>query len=129
MRALRFQFRALWLVLLCLTGRLLAGSGDPMPFPPEAVPDPNVRDPSLVTRVEAVYSEVALARRLQDEVWVAFVVTETGDVADARAFFSRVALFEAPAVAAVKHWKFRPATMNGHPIATRMVVAVRFTPP
>ena len=34
--------------------------------------------------------------------------------------------FVAPALAAVARWRFRPATMEGRPVATRMEVPVSF---
>jgi TonB family protein len=104
--------------------------GVPLPFPPEPVAggDPNVTNAVLIYSVDADYPTGAIREQLADEVYVAFVVNETGNVEQARAFFSRHEVFEAPAVAAVSKWKFTPAKLMGHPISTRMVVAIRFSP-
>jgi TonB family protein len=117
-------------MLLCVVV-VRSASGDPIPFPPESQEggDPNVQPPKLIERTGAIYPQEALQKRLLDEVYVAFVVTESGSVSDVRAFFSRHEVFEAPAILAVSKWKFRPATLKGHPIKTRMVVPIRFIPP
>jgi TonB family protein len=129
MQKLRFVFLAF--LALLVTNMAMGDSGDPMPFPPERAPggDPNIRQAKLIERVEAAYPAEAIAKKLQDEVYVAFVVNASGEVRSVRAFFSRYELFDTPAVEAVKKWKFEPATMRGRPISTRMVVAIRFTAP
>jgi len=113
-------------------GRALAGDGDPKPFPMDAVlpaADADNRLPSVVERVEAVYPAEAVPQKLEDEVWVAFIVDQKGGVTNVRAFFSRHPVFEPPAVEAVRKWKFQPGRHEGHFVKTRMVVPIRFKAP
>lgn len=42
---------------------------------------------------------------------------------------TRVGALDAAAVAAVRTWKFKPATARGRPVATKIRVPVTFTPP
>lgn len=116
---------------LLVTNIVAGQSGDPIGFSLKCEPDndPRVKPPKLVQRAEAVYPAAAIGKKLQDEVYVAFVVNGKGDVEKVRAFFSNHDLFEEAAVEAVKKWKFEAATMAGHPIGTRMVVSIRFEAP
>jgi TonB family protein len=66
-------------------------------------------------------------KNISGEVVVDFIVTEKGDVINARALRSSHAEFETPAVEAVMKWKFKPATKNGKPVATHMQTPVVFT--
>ena len=42
---------------------------------------------------------------------------------------SKVAALDASAQAAVRNWKFAPATRNGQPTTSKLQVPVKFTPP
>ncbi|TWI11613.1 energy transducer TonB [Aerolutibacter ruishenii] len=42
---------------------------------------------------------------------------------------SKVPALDASAEAAVRNWKFRPATRNGQPTTAKLQVPVKFTPP
>ena len=61
------------------------------------------------------------------EVVVDFIVTSDGDVRNAYAARSTQREFEAPAVAAVSKWKFRPGKRGGRAVNTHMQVPVAFT--
>jgi protein TonB len=61
------------------------------------------------------------------EVVVDFIVTSDGDVRNAYAARSTQREFEAPAVAAVSKWKFRPGKRGGRAVNTHMQVPVEFT--
>ncbi len=109
-----------------------AGAGSPAPFPQDALlpaEDADNRLPKLIERVEAVYPPEAMPQKLEDEVWVAFIVDQKGEVTNVRAFFSRYPIFEQPAVDAVRRWKFQPGRHQGHFVKTRMVVPIGFKAP
>jgi TonB family protein len=55
------------------------------------------------------------------------VITKTGVVQDAKILQSTHPLFTQTAMNAVLQWKYRPATLNGRPIAVYFKVTVRFT--
>lgn len=61
------------------------------------------------------------------EVTVAFIVTSNGDVVDAYALKSTQREFEAPAVAAVMKWKFKPGRKGGRNVNTKMLVPIVFS--
>jgi protein TonB len=57
------------------------------------------------------------------------VVTEKGDVRDARVLESPGKDFTDKAMKAIKKWKLRPATKDGKPVMTRVTIQVVFHPP
>ena len=61
------------------------------------------------------------------EVLVDFIVDDTGNVVNAYAAKSTKFDFEAPAVAAVGKWKFKPGRKGGHDVHTHMQVPIVFT--
>ncbi|HTZ20023.1 MAG TPA: energy transducer TonB [Opitutaceae bacterium] len=127
----KLKFVSLLSVVLLAANVVAGASGDPIGFSLDREPDNDsrVKPAKLIQRVEPVYPANELPKKLQDEVYVAFVVNEKGGVEKARAFFSNYDLFEGAAVDAVKQWRFEPATMAGHPIKVRMVVSIRFAAP
>jgi TonB family protein len=59
---------------------------------------------------------------------VDFVVTTTGDVANARVMSTNDDRFAEAALAAVNKWKFRPAIENGMPVSHHLRVPIQFRP-
>lgn len=59
-------------------------------------------------------------------VAVAVVVDANGDVTSAEVNKSTHPDFEAPALEAVKKWKFKPAQLGGKPVKVRVVIPLRF---
>jgi TonB family protein len=124
--------RIVIIAILCLAPFVAFARGplsEPTPFPREEPADPNVQLPVLIERAPVVYPKDAADHNLVDEIHVAFIVESSGRVTNVRAFFSRHPALEPAAVSSVQNWKFKPATMRGHPIGTRMVVAVKVEPP
>lgn len=83
--------------------------------PPVAISQPRPAVPDELRRegVDAVY------------VVVRFVVTETGDVADA-VIVKGHPLLDASVLAAVRQWKFKPATSQGRPVPFPKTVKIPF---
>lgn len=64
------------------------------------------------------------------EVTLVVQIDASGATADVRVQYrSRHPELDAAAIAAVRTWRFKPATNRGQPVATRIRVPVKFTPP
>ena len=59
-------------------------------------------------------------------VAVTIVIDETGLVTSCSVAKSSQVDFEAPALAAVKKWKFKPAQKDGAPVKMKVTVPIRF---
>jgi len=66
-------------------------------------------------------------RRIEGSVHVLFVVDEDGKVVDPKVEQTSNPGFDAPALEAVRRWKFEPGTRNGQKVRYRMRVPVRFS--
>jgi len=95
--------------------------------PPPAHPD--VTPPAVSTRVEAEYPPAAAAERRGGSVILTVVVDATGAVTDVQVAESAGADLDAAALAAVKQWKFTPASRAGQPIAAKIRVPITFVAP
>ncbi len=85
----------------------------------------NVQPPVLVTSVEPVYPEDARLQRVQGKVILQAVIDTEGRVRSVKALRS-VPLLEPAAVAAVKQWRYRPATLDGAPVPVYFTIVVTF---
>ncbi len=56
------------------------------------------------------------------------VINDQGAVDDVIVVKSTLADFEAPTLAAVKAWRFRPGKISGQPVTTRLRLPVKFSP-
>ena len=88
-----------------------------------------VTAPLLVHRVVPEYPEAARRARLQGVVVVEAVIDRDGAVADARvvADTTRFGGCAEAALRAVREWRYRPALLEGRPVAVRMTVTVTFS--
>ena len=82
--------------------------------------------PVLVLKIDPIYPEVARIARLQGKVNVQAVIGLDGSVESAEILSSTNPLFNDAALAAVRQWKYRPATMDGRPVRVYFGVAVTF---
>lgn len=106
------------------TGTGPAVVAPPPPPPPPPPPRPsgpiqlpeNGTPPQAVSRVQPPYPEDARRDGVEATVVVRFVVTESGDVANVTVVRGHP-LFDAAVVAAVKSWHFKPAMVDGRPVA------------
>lgn len=83
--------------------------------------------PKLVKFVPAVYPEEAKKKRLMGVVRFLLVVDPKGNVQQATPIFDIGNGFTKAALAAVKQFKFSPATYGGKPTISRVVYNYRFT--
>jgi len=107
-------------------GKTRSGSGDdPDGRSVLALTGEMVR-PVLVTKVEPIYPTSARFARLTGRVTVEAVIGLDGHVESAEVISSTSALFDDSALDAVRHWRYRPALMNGRPVRVYFKVAVEF---
>jgi protein TonB len=103
------------------------GDGDtPDSSGPPPRPGGEIRAPGLVTRVEPVYPEAARRAGQQGIVLLEAIIAASGDIEEVTVVKSGGPLFDSAAVAAVRRWKYRPATLNGRAVRVLLNVTVSF---
>jgi protein TonB len=82
--------------------------------------------PILLHKVSPDYPDVMRKARLEGRVTVQAVIGLDGGVESVEILRTSNALFDDAALAAVKQWRYRPATMNGVPVRVFFTVEVGF---
>jgi TonB family protein len=86
-----------------------------------------IEAPRLLREVKAEYTDEARRKNIRGEVVLEIVVRSDGSVGDVRVIRGLGGGLESRAIAAVKQWKFAPATRRGQPVDVWVEVAVEFT--
>lgn len=89
-------------------------------------PRKNSTKPQLLTQTEPEYTEEARKAKLQGTVVLSIVIAAGGQVQDVRVLRGLGLGLDTRAADAVLQWRFRPAMVDGKPVATRAVVEVNF---
>jgi protein TonB len=79
-----------------------------------------------IRTVAAEYPTELRRDKVTGVVVVSFTVNERGEVVEPAIVKSSRHEFEEPTLAAVRHWKFKPAKENGHPVARKVSVPIEF---
>jgi TonB family protein len=83
--------------------------------------------PRVLSRTPPRYPPLAMARRHQGQVLLQVEIGQDGRPGEVRvARSSGYQELDQAAVAAARQWRFRPASRNGRPVATRARVPVNF---
>lgn len=90
-------------------------------------PGSGIEPPRLLREVKAEYTEDARRRNIKGDVVLEIVVRSDGNVGDVRVLQGLGGGLESRAIAAVRQWKFAPATRRGQPVDVLVEVAVEFT--
>lgn len=85
--------------------------------------------PAPVAVSQPDYPDALWAEGREGQVTIEFVVTDTGDVTDAKVTAADDPAFAEAALAAVEKWKFRPASRDGIAVAQKVSIPIRFTLP
>ncbi|MFN0067464.1 MAG: energy transducer TonB [Limisphaerales bacterium] len=85
--------------------------------------------PEPVAQPAPAYPRELSKAKIDGRVVIAFVVTEDGRVEDARIENSTRPEFEAPALEAIRKWRFKPGQKEGQPVRTYVKQPLKFTPP
>jgi protein TonB len=83
--------------------------------------------PAPISQTGPVYPRTLRTQRLEGTVDVGFVITSKGTTQDPHAVSSTNEGFEQAAIDAVKKWRFKPATKDGKPVNTKVLVTVTFS--
>lgn len=82
--------------------------------------------PQVIYNPEPSFSDEARKAKAQGMVLLLLVVGKDGHTYDIRVGQSLGMGLDEKAIEAVSHWRFRPATFNGQPVATQIAVQVDF---
>lgn len=85
-----------------------------------------VEPPALLKTVAPKYPVAERRARKTGTVHVAFIIELDGKVSDAKVISSTDPVFDAPALDAVRQWRYKPARKEGEPIAIAVTVPVVF---
>jgi TonB family protein len=86
----------------------------------------NVIAPVLLERAEPLYPEAMRKTHTEGLVFLQAVISQSGFVEDVRIVKSANPLFDAAAAAALRRWRYKPATLNGKAVRVYLTVSVRF---
>jgi periplasmic protein TonB len=89
-------------------------------------PGSGIAAPRLLKEVKAAYTEEARVKNLEGEVVLEIVVRRDGSVGDVRLVAGLPSGLNDRAIAAVRQWRFAPATRLGQPVDILVEVAVEF---
>jgi iron complex outermembrane recepter protein len=104
-----------------LCASLLAGSA-------AAENPPQVVSPQLLDHIDAVYPPSQLAKGIEATVTLLVLVERDGSVGEVTVAESGGADFDEAALAAVRSWRFAPATRDGAPVRARIRIPFHFAP-
>ena len=86
-----------------------------------------MKEAELIKRVAPDYPDDAAQKGIEGAVDLAFVVTPSGDVSDVTVVHSEPSsIFNRAAIAAVRHWKYQPRTVNGVPVEAPVQLRMTF---
>ncbi len=105
------------------TRRWYAREGD-QPLPGEEGPSDFVA-PEPVTMVQPVYPDSVIKRGLHGEIKLQVMVGKDGRVKNIKVITAPPGMSE-PVIEAVKKWVFKPARVNGRPVAVWIEMPIRF---
>jgi TonB family protein len=88
--------------------------------------EPPIQAPVVVERVEPAYPEDYRRARISGIVILEVAISETGAVENIGVLKSVGSGLDMSAVAAVRQWKFKPATRNGKPVPVLFNLTINF---
>jgi TonB family protein len=98
----------------------------PPPTPQQPRVGGQVREAQIVTQTSPEYPLAARQARVQGAIVISAVVGADGHIKSAKPI-SGPPLLQNPAVAAVKQWVYKPATLNGIPVESETRIELNFT--
>jgi periplasmic protein TonB len=102
----------------------LAPPPQPTPEGPVVVGG-EVKAPQPISSGAVAYPEIARQAGVEGNVIVRIVIDKTGKVTDAKVLSGPMLLRDA-AVSSLRDRKYKPSTLNGHPISVEMLVTIQF---
>jgi len=86
----------------------------------------DVKAPKIIHRVDPQYPELGRRMRLNGLVILECIIDDTGHIRDVHILRASHAVFEQPALDAIRQWQFAPGTMNGVPVNVQFNLTVTF---
>lgn len=83
--------------------------------------------PQIVSQVRPEYPKALRVTGTEGKTLIEFTVDAAGDVKNSSVVKSTHPEFEAPSIAAVRQWKFKPGMKGGNPVNTRLQVPIVFS--
>lgn len=115
---------------LAMSLALVACGGDASRDGAASQPTPASTEPLAVETPPPEYPLEFACAGVGGEVVLVVQIGATGTPDDVRVeYTSRQAQLDTAAVAAVRNWRFKPATSRGQAVPTKIRVPVKFTPP
>lgn len=115
---------ALALAMVALLGGCDSSPTEPCPMPIDITGD--IVPPVRISGDQPQYTDEARRARVQGVVILQAVINCRGDVQDITVLKGLPMGLTEAAVAAVRTWRFRPATLNGRPISVYYNTTVNF---
>jgi protein TonB len=111
-------------------GGVDVGQQQATPDDPDRVYQPvgEVRAAAVVHRVEPQYPRAALTARMAGVVVLECIVDKEGRAREAHVVRSSFPIFDEPALAALRQWKFTPGVLHGRAVDTWFELTVTFQP-
>lgn len=85
----------------------------------------DIKPPQLISSPAVAYPEIAHQAGIAGDVVVRVVIDKSGNVTEAKVI-SGPALLRDAAVNALRHRKYVPSKLDGHPISIEMLVTIQF---
>lgn len=82
----------------------------------------------VLRRVEPQFPRVAIVAHMSGIVVLRCIIGSEGEIRDAEVVSSSFGAFDAPALEALRQWKFAPGSLHGKPVDTWFELTIRFTP-
>ncbi|HYS55383.1 MAG TPA: energy transducer TonB [Thermoanaerobaculia bacterium] len=86
----------------------------------------DVKAPVVIKRVEPMYPDTARKAKIAGVVIVEAIIDKDGNVDKAKVLKGLSMGLSEAAIEAVKHWKFKPGTLNGEPVDVIFNLTVNF---
>lgn len=87
----------------------------------------DVKPPEKINAPQPQYTEIARKARIQGVVIVQAIIDKLGNVTNVKVLKPLPMGLDQAAAEAIKSWKFKPATLNGKPVAVYYNLTVNFT--
>ena len=97
----------------------------PAPAAPVAAPVSHIVAARLISRIAPTYPDAARRMNLTGKVVLKATINRAGSVGNLQ-WVSGNEMFRANAFAAVKQWRYRPATLNGQPVESELQIVLEF---
>jgi TonB family protein len=94
--------------------------------PVAAPPAPDTTRPTLISKVEPNYTDAARAAKYSGSVLLEAVVRKDGTPDAIQVVRAAGFGLDEEAIAAIKQWRFKPATRNGEPVDFKITMEVNF---